>query len=284
VRDDHAPDACRQGDVADGEDLVPAEVAGRQHEAVLGDQLADGPQRRERPCLLVEDLDRGRLEPLLGQLALQGEPHRWRRSRRQVVRGPAVVGGVDGRHPDDPRAEARRDLDRHRVETAQRGVEADRADGVNTGHSGVHHARALGGRNVVRLEDEARQADLVEATRQLEVGDAALHDVGRDVDVGVVGAADDVPGPGRRGAAVRFAHRGQGYGRGTSTINEIRTEIVDNPRRRRTESAGRIPARAAGDIEGPQLGRHRDRAPVRRGPSGTGVPVREGGRAHPSLE
>jgi hypothetical protein len=44
----------------------------------------------------------------------------------------------------------------------------------------------------VRLEAEAGDAELEAAVRQLEVADAALGEVGRDVDVWIESAADEL--------------------------------------------------------------------------------------------
>ena len=60
------------------------------------------------------------------------------------------------------------------------------------GHDAAHDGRPLGGRGVVRLEDEAGQPDLLAAPRQADVVDPALDHVGRDVDVHVHAAADQL--------------------------------------------------------------------------------------------
>ena len=84
----------------------------------------------------------------------------------------------------------RRDLDRQRVQSADAGVERDRAERADARHGGAHDRRALRRRRVVRLEHEARQPELGEAAREPEIVDAPLREVRLDVDVQVVGAAD----------------------------------------------------------------------------------------------
>ena len=61
------------------------------------------------------------------------------------------------------------------------------------GTAAVDDRGALRGGGVVRLEPEAGEAEVEAALRQLEVGDAARREVGRDVDVGVEAAADQLP-------------------------------------------------------------------------------------------
>ena len=105
-----------------------------------------------------------------------------------------LVLGVDGREPDSPRALPGRDLDGERVHSADGGVERDRAERRHLGDDAADDGSPLGGRAVVRLEDEAGEPELGEAVRERDVVDLPLDDVGRDVDVGVEGAAEKLPG------------------------------------------------------------------------------------------
>ena len=67
----------------------------------------------------------------------------------------------------------------------------------------------------MRLEPEAGEAEVEAALRQLEVGDAARREIGRDVDVGVEAAADQLPrAPGGDGVLRHRRHANR---------------IVDNP-------------------------------------------------------
>ena len=111
---------------------------------------------------------------------------------------------------------AGRDLDGGGVEAADRVVERDRPQRPHArAPRRSTTARALGGRGVVRLQPEAGQAELEAALRELEVGDAARREVGRDVHVRVEPAADELA----------RAVGGDGGGHRTSIINAI----VDNP-------------------------------------------------------
>ena len=86
-----------------------------------------------------------------------------------------LVGGVHRRHPNDACAAACGDLNRDWVEAADRVVQYDRAKCAHLGGSGAHHRSALGRRHIVRLQDEAGQAELLEPSRQIQVGDPARN-------------------------------------------------------------------------------------------------------------
>ena len=103
--------------------------------------------------------------------------------------GPAgrLRGRVDRRHPDDPRALARGDLDRESVHAADGPVEGQRADDPHLREERRDDLRALGGGRVVRLEGEAREPELGEALRERAVVDPPPRHVRSDVDVQVVG-------------------------------------------------------------------------------------------------
>ena len=103
-----------------------------------------------------------------------------------------LVDRVDRREPDRARALARGDLDGERVQPADGPVQRDRAEHRRAGRRLARPARTLRGRAVVRLELEAREAELDTAPRQCDVADLALDDVGRDVDVRVERAAHEL--------------------------------------------------------------------------------------------
>ena len=118
--DDDLRDAGRERRVDDRVDLGAAEVAGREHEAVAGDDLeharAGSSSRRTGPpatpaasnssWIVAPDRLLGRLRAVLARLVL----------------------GVDRRQPDDARAAPRGDLHRLRVQPADARVERDRAE------------------------------------------------------------------------------------------------------------------------------------------------------------
>ena len=165
-------------------DLGAAEVPGREHEVVARDDL----EHLREPVL--RQLHRRARDAGRGELVLDLAPDRLLRGLGPVL--ARLVLGVDRRQPDDPRAFARRDLDRLRVQPADAGVERDRAERVDARHRRAHDGRSLGRRHVVRLEHEARQPELGEAAREPEVVDAPLREIRLDVDVQVVGAADEL--------------------------------------------------------------------------------------------
>ena len=63
------------------------------------------------------------------------------------------------------------DLDGDGIHAAHRDVEDYPADDVHLGHHRAHDRGALPGGNVVRFQDEAREALLTEAARQRDVVD-----------------------------------------------------------------------------------------------------------------
>ena len=68
------------------------------------------------------------LEPEPAQLVLEARPQRHLVAGLRLRAAGRLGRRVDGRHPDDPRALARRDLDRERVHPADRLVQGDRPD------------------------------------------------------------------------------------------------------------------------------------------------------------
>jgi len=131
------------------------------------------------------------LDPLFAQVELQPHPHRDFRAGRRLAL-VRLVDGVDGRHPHGACTFARGDLDGKWVHPPDRAVERDRAKRLDPRHGLAHDGGALGGRRVVRLEDEPGHPELLEAPRERHVVDLALHDVGADVDVGVVGTLQEL--------------------------------------------------------------------------------------------
>ena len=105
-----------------------------------------------------------------------------------------LVDGGDGREPHDAGALPGGDLDRERVEPADRAVERDRPQHDDAGNGGGDDLRALGRRRVVGLEPEPRLARLEAAAGELDVGDPPGDEVRRDVDVVVDRAADQRAG------------------------------------------------------------------------------------------
>ena len=183
---DHAGDTGGESRVDDGMDLGPAEVPGGEHEPVAGDDVE---HLREAA---LRQLHRPVRHSHRRELLLDRPPDRLlRRLRTLLVR---LVLGVDRRQPDDPRASPGRDLDGLRVQSADAVVERDRAQCSDARHGGTHNRRPFRRRRVVRLEHEARQPELGEAPGEAEVVDAPLGQVWLDVDVKVVGAADELPG------------------------------------------------------------------------------------------
>ena len=184
VGHDHAGDAGGESRVDDAVDLGPAEVPRREHEVVACDDvehLREAARRQlHRP---VRDAD-------LRELVLDRSPDRLLRGLRAVL--ARLVLGVDRRQPDDPCAFAGRDLDRLCVESTDAGVERDRAERAHVRHGAAHDGRALRCRHIVRLEHEAFQPELGEASREPEVVDATAREIGLDVDMEVVGAADEL--------------------------------------------------------------------------------------------
>ena len=190
MRHDHLRDPGRESRVDGGVDLGPAEVPGREHELVTGDDL-------EHPREAVRREPHGLGRHAGGrELVLDLAPDRLLGRLGAVLTG--LVLGVHGRQPDDPRTSPGRDLDRLRVEPADAGVERDRTQGVDAGHGAPHDGCALRRGRVVRLEHEARQPELAEAAGEREVVDAPLREVGLDMDVQIVGPADELARAGRR--------------------------------------------------------------------------------------
>ena len=174
----------------DGVDLGATEVPCCEHEVVPGDNRED---LRER---LIRQLHRPGRDAGRRELVLDLAPRRRLRRPRPVF--TRLVLGVHRRQPDDARALARCDLDRQVVQPPDAGVERDRAESVDAGNGRTHDGRALRRRHVVRLQHEARKPELGEPMREPEVVDAPLREIGLDVDVQVVRAADELTCPGRR--------------------------------------------------------------------------------------
>ena len=193
VGDDDRLHARGHGRVDDGEDLVAREVPGGEHEVVARDHVDDLQQLGERVAVRVDDGDGAGVDARRAQVELEAHPYRHVAVGVGVLDLADLVLGADGGEPHDARALAGGDLDRGGVEAADRVVERDRAERRDARHGGGDDRGALGGGGVVRLQPEAGEAELEAALGQLEVGDPARGEVGRDVDVRVEPAADELP-------------------------------------------------------------------------------------------
>ena len=204
--DDDPPHAGLDRAVDDGEDLVAREVAGGEDEVVAGDRAQHLARLGQQVAVLVDDGHRLGDDAGLAQLELEAHPHRDLAAGIGGEHLVLLVDRADGREPHDPRALARGDLERDRVQAADGAVEHEGAEHVDLGDRLADHAGALGRRGVVRLEAEAGEPELGEAVGEREVADAPLDDVRGDVDVDVVAAADDLAGAlGGDGMAVAHA-------------------------------------------------------------------------------
>ena len=188
VRDDDVRDALLERAVDDRERVVASEVARGedqvvacdrpQHVSRLGQEPSVGigdvhgvDAQSEAPKLVLEPRPLGNLVPVLRL----GPPGRLR-------------GRVDRRHPDDPGALARGDLDGEGVHAAHGPVEGQSADDLHLRDESRDDLRALGRGRVVRLEREPREPELGETLRERAVVDPPLRHVRSDVDVQVVRA------------------------------------------------------------------------------------------------
>ena len=127
MRHDDVRDPGGERGVDGGVDLGPAEVPGREHEIVARDDRRARSRGRPSVSRTGSLADAG-----CDELVLDLPPDRLLGGLRPVL--ARLVLGVDRRQPDDPRAAARRDLDRLRVQPADAGVERDRAERVDAGH------------------------------------------------------------------------------------------------------------------------------------------------------
>ena len=115
--------------VDEHEDLVAREVAGGEHEAVAGDDGEDPCGSGSSSPRVVDDRHRRAASmPGLAQLQLKRTHTGTLPSGGSRGRARRLVDRADGREPHDPRALARGDLDRQRVEAADGVVERDRPD------------------------------------------------------------------------------------------------------------------------------------------------------------
>ena len=130
--------------------------------------------------------------PRCAQVVLERGPHRHLVARLGLGAAGRLVHRVHRRHPHDARSLARGDLDGECVHPTDGPVEGDRAQHRDPGDDAPHDRGALRRRRVVRLEDEPGQPELLEPSRERDVVDPPLDDVGRDVDVHVEGAADEI--------------------------------------------------------------------------------------------
>ena len=190
MRHDHARDPRRERRVDDGVDLFPTEMPGGEGQVVARNHLEHSREAAlGQPHRLARD-------PGRGELVLDRAPDRL---LGRVEAGAArLVLGVDGRQPDDPGASSGCDLDRLSVQAADAGIQRDRAQGVHARYGTAHDGRPLRRRGIVGLEHEAREPELGEAASEAEIVDPPRCEVGLDVDVEVVGAANELARAGRR--------------------------------------------------------------------------------------
>ena len=167
------------------------EVAGGEDQAVACDRAQHVSRLGQKAPVGIGDVHRVDAEAEAAKLVLEPRPLGHLVPVPRLGPPGRLRGRVDGRHPDDPCALARGDLDREGVHAADRPVEGERADDLAPPGRGRHDLRALGGRRVVGLEGEAREPELGEALREREVVDPPPRHVRSDVDVQVVGTLDE---------------------------------------------------------------------------------------------
>jgi hypothetical protein len=193
VRDRDRPDALLECAVHDREDVLPAEVTCGEDHAVAGNRPEDRARLRQQRAVLVADRHRLDREPEAAQLVLELRPERHLVTGLRLGASGGLGGRVDRRQPDDPRALARRDLDRKWVHPADSPVQRDRPNRLNPWNEAGDDLGALSSRGVVRLEPEPGEPGLGETVGERHVVDDACGHVGGDVDVQVVAAADELP-------------------------------------------------------------------------------------------
>ena len=145
-----------------GENFGAAEVAGGQDHVVAGDEFEAEARLGNYGAALVDHAHAGGRDAHGGQFALDLGPE----GQLFVAAGGQARGfvlGIHRGHPDDLRSRASGDLDGHRIEAAHRVVQGDGAERADSGHGLGDHLGPLGGRDVVRFEDEATQPMLQES-------------------------------------------------------------------------------------------------------------------------
>ena len=153
------------------EDLLPAQMAGRQDHVVLRDPLQAALGRVDQLPCVVDDRERRRRDAFGRELALDLRPE------RQLL-GAAVepAGGfvlrVDGRHPDDlAAATVPASSTATGFKPADAVVQRDGAERLDAGDGLGDDLRALAGLHVVRFQDEALHPVRQEFLRAVDVVD-----------------------------------------------------------------------------------------------------------------
>ena len=119
-----------------------------------------------------------------------------RQLRVGAVRTPGgFVGRVHRRHPNNLAAGTPRQFDRHRIQSAHAVVQRDGAVGADPRNGFGDHLRALGGREIVRLQHESLQPVRQEFLGQVQIVDAPLDHIRRHVHLQIVGALAMPPTP-----------------------------------------------------------------------------------------
>ena len=193
MRDDDLVDARLERGVDDGERLVAAEVAGREDEPVPRDARSTCARLGKELAVVPGHLHRLDPEPELAQLLLEARP------LRNLVAGLRL--GAAGRLADESTvgSQTMRAPSRAAISTASGFIPptawfSDSVPITSTPGRARDDLGALGRRGVVRLEREAREAELGEAPREGDVVDPPRRHVRPDVHVEVVRAADERAG------------------------------------------------------------------------------------------
>ena len=130
---DDLVDAFLERAVDHGERVVPGEVSGGEDQVVPCDRAEHVARLRQEAAVgrrHVHGLD---AEAELAELVLEAGPLRHLVAGLRLRTARRLRRRVDGRHPDDPRALARGDLDRERVHPADGPVERQRPDDLEAG-------------------------------------------------------------------------------------------------------------------------------------------------------
>ncbi len=133
-------------------------------------------------ALVVQHRQRRRRDSRGGQLALDLGPER-QLGVGAIHAAGGFVGGIHGGHPDDLRAGTAGQFHSHRIQSAHAVIQRDGAESLYAGHGFGDHFGAFRGRKVVRLENESLEAALQKFMRQVDVVNAPLDDVRRDMNL-----------------------------------------------------------------------------------------------------
>jgi hypothetical protein len=193
VRDEHFLQAHVLGGSDQREDLAPAEMAGGENHVVLRDALQATTRAGDEVPRFIDHRQRRRRNAFRRELALNGCPEREFFAAAVEMTG-RLVRRVDRRHPHNLAARPPRQLDGHRIQSADTMVERDRAEHLAARHGFRHYLRPLAGLDVVGLQDEAFHPVLEEFPGAIDVVDAPRNHVGTDVYLQVVGVFERFPG------------------------------------------------------------------------------------------